>query len=78
MLLWRREAISFELDDEMTSDPVVTVVVVTPVGRLKFMAEPEVIGSVWWLRRVHVEGARPNAVGIANLIRVGSGPDGEV
>jgi len=67
MSLWRREAISFELDDEMTSDPVFTVVAVTPVGRLKFMAEPELIGSVWWLRGAHIQGARPNAIGVANL-----------
>jgi hypothetical protein len=44
--MWQREVISFQLDDEMTSDPVFTVVVVTPAGTLKFMAEPEFIGSV--------------------------------
>ena len=68
MPMWQREAISFQLDDEMTSDPVFTVVVITPVGRLKFMAEPEFIGSVWWLRRAHVQGASANSLGVANLI----------
>jgi hypothetical protein len=68
MPMWQREVISFQLDDEMTSDPVFTVVVVTPVGRLKFMAEPELIGSVWWLRRAHVQGARANSIGVANLM----------
>jgi hypothetical protein len=52
----------------MTSDPVFTVVVVTPAGILKFMAEPEFIGSVWWLRRAHVQGASANSVGVASLI----------
>jgi hypothetical protein len=52
----------------MTSDPVVTVVVSTPDGTLKFMAEPEAQGSTLVLRGTHAQDAHANAVGAGNLL----------
>ena len=43
--MWRVEDIFIELDDEMTSDTIVTALITTPAGTLTFMAEPEVLGS---------------------------------
>jgi hypothetical protein len=45
--VWDPGDLSFEMVDDLTSDPVVTIVVLTPDGRLSFMAEPEMIGSRW-------------------------------
>jgi len=38
--MWRAEDISFDFVDDLTSDPVMTVLVSTPAGTLRFMAEP--------------------------------------
>jgi hypothetical protein len=65
--VWDPAGISFEIIDDLTSDPVVTVVVSTPDGVLRFMAEPEISGSTLILRGVHVQDAWANAVGAANL-----------
>jgi hypothetical protein len=66
--MWRVEDISIELDDEMTGDPVVTALVWSPGGILRFMAEPEVLGTMLVLHRTHVEGGQANTVGAANLM----------
>jgi hypothetical protein len=65
--MWRAEDISFDFVDELTSDPVVTVLVSTPGGTLTFMAEPSTQGTTLVLRAVHAQDAHPNAVGAANL-----------
>jgi hypothetical protein len=67
--VWRLGDLSFELDDEATSDPVVTAVVATPNGLLRFMAEPQVVGSTLVLKGLHTFGVGvvANAVGPANL-----------
>ena len=66
--MWRTGDISFDFVDELTSDPVVTILVSTPDGTLRFMAEPEIRkGTTLLLRAVHAQDARPNAVGAANL-----------
>jgi hypothetical protein len=36
--VWDAADLSFEMVDDLTSDPVVTIVVLTPDGRLSFMA----------------------------------------
>lgn len=66
--MWSPEDISFDIVNDMTSDPVVTVVVSTPNGTLKFMAEPEVQGSTLVLHGTHAQDARANAVGAGNLL----------
>jgi hypothetical protein len=66
--MWSIEDIAFEIIDDLTSDPVVTVVVSTPDGTLKFMAEPEQQGSTLILHTTHVQDARANAMGHGNLM----------
>jgi hypothetical protein len=68
--VWDAADLSFEMVDDLTSDPVVTIIVQTPAGRLSFMAEPEMIGSTLVLHRVHVQDAWANAVGATNLMRL--------
>jgi hypothetical protein len=66
-MLWSGADISFEIVDDMTDDPVVTVRVTTPVGVLMFAAEPVVMGRTLLLRGTHVQDGRPNLVGASNL-----------
>lgn len=65
--MWSTDDVSFEIVDDMTSDPVVTVTVLTPGGALRFMAEPEVRDRTLVLHGTHVQGASANAVGAGNL-----------
>jgi hypothetical protein len=65
--MWDASDLSFDMADDLTSDPVVTIVVSTPDGRLRFMAEPEMIGSTLVLHHVHIQDAWANAIGVANL-----------
>src|SRR5215218_10039042 len=67
--MWRPEDVSFVLLDDQTSDPVVTVEITVPGGKLLAMAEPLATGRTLILRGVHVhgEGIGANQVGIANL-----------
>jgi hypothetical protein len=69
MVLWRRDQLWFELEDETTAHPVVTVVIQTPAGRLSVMAETLRQDRSLVLRGLHVqsEGLRRNAIGSANL-----------
>lgn len=66
--MWNTEDITFEIIDDLTSDPVVTVWVSTPDGTLKFMAEPEQQGMTMILHRTHVQDANANAIGHGNLM----------
>ena len=60
--------VSFEIMNDMTDDPVVTLVAITPAGRLAFAAEFMNRGTTLVLRGTHVQDANPNAVGAANLM----------
>lgn len=62
--------ISLEMVDDMTDDPVVTLRISTPAGRLTFVAEPEERGRTLILKGTHVQDARPNTIGMANLMVV--------
>lgn len=42
--MWDPAQVAFDLVDDLTTDPVVTVTVSTPAGVLKLMAEPERVG----------------------------------
>ena len=66
--MWAVTDVAFEIVDDMTDDPVVTVLVRTPIGQLAFAAEPFVEGDTLVARRTHVQGAQANAIGAANLI----------
>jgi hypothetical protein len=65
--VWDSAELSFEMADDLTFDPVLTIVVQTPDGRLRFMEVPEMFGATLVLRRVHMQDARANAIGAANL-----------
>jgi hypothetical protein len=64
---WTAEDISFDIVHDMTDHPVVTVRMLTPIGPLRFMAEPVMQGTTMLLKGLHVQDLSPNAVGIANL-----------
>ena len=66
--MWAVADISFEIVDDMTYDPVVTLSVETPAGVLKFMAEPIQQGNTLILQGTHVQGLSPNAIGAGNLM----------
>lgn len=51
----------------MTDDPVITLIVDTPAGRMPFVAELVVTGQTLLLKGVHVQDLQPNVVGPANL-----------
>jgi len=67
MTRWQAEDISFEPDEEMIDGTVVAALIATPLGTLRFIAEPELIGSTLTLHRTHLQGNIANQVGIANL-----------
>jgi len=66
--MWSTSDIVFEMVNDMTDDPVVTLVATTPAGRLTFMAEAMARGTTLMVRGAHVQDAHPNAVGTANLM----------
>jgi hypothetical protein len=65
--MWAVGDVAFEMLTDLTDDPVVTLLVSTPAGELAFTAEPALRGRTLILRRTHVQGARPGAVGGHNL-----------
>jgi hypothetical protein len=65
--MWKTEDISFDFVDELTSDPIMTVLVSTPAGTLRFMAEPRMQGTTLVHGCVHAQDAHANTVGAANL-----------
>ena len=66
--LWDVADIAFEIVDDMSDDPVVTLRIATPAGPLTFMAEPAMQGTTLRLTRAHVQDAAPNTVGAGNLL----------
>ncbi len=66
--LWDVADISFEIVDDMSDDPVVTLRIATPVGSLTFMAEPVMQGTTLHLTRTHAQAAAPNTIGAGNLL----------
>ncbi len=66
--MWTIGDVRFEMVADMTEDPVVTIVITTPAGRLTVAAEPVVSGTILVLRGTHLQDSRPNAMGAANLM----------
>jgi hypothetical protein len=66
--MWAIEDISFEMVNDMTDDPIVTLLVSTPQGELVFTAEPVMRGNILVLQGTHAQGAHPGAIGAANLM----------
>jgi len=68
--LWDPAALTFDMLDDLSSDPTVTIIVGTPVGRIYVMADFKKVGSKIILRRAHINGepgVGPNVVGLQNL-----------
>jgi hypothetical protein len=68
MPIWAVPGISFEIVNDMTDDPVVTLLITTPAGLLTVTAEPVTQGTILVLRGTHMQDATPNAVGAGNLM----------
>jgi hypothetical protein len=66
--LWDVADISFEIVDDMSDDPVVTLRIATPVGPLTVMAEPAMQGATLHLTRAHVQARGANTIGAWNLL----------
>ena len=66
--MWDAADIGFDMVDDLSADPVVTVFVSTPVGTLKVMAEPEKRGRTLVLHGLHMQDLEPNRIGAANLM----------
>ncbi len=62
------QEISFHMANEMTDDPIVALVAITPTGRLTFVAELLKQGTALALQGIHVQDAHPNAAGAASLM----------
>jgi hypothetical protein len=63
-----QDGISFEIIDDLSEDAVVTIVVETPAGGIKILAEPAFHGRSLVLRRTHMQGPGANGVGASRLI----------
>ena len=60
--------IAFEIVDDLSDDPVVTVRLSTPAGPLTFMAEPVIEGTLLILKAMHAQDSRANRIGAGNLL----------
>lgn len=67
---WVRDQLSFEVVDDDTDDPVVTIEITTPAGVIKIMAEAEEHGPSLVLRGVHVQADALHSVGVVNLRQI--------
>ena len=67
-MVWTAADIAFEIVDDLSDDPVVTIRLSTLAGPLTFMAEPVVQGTALLLNGVHVQDSTPNRIGAANLL----------
>ena len=71
-MTWSSEELTFVLVDDHTSDPVMTVIIGTPVGAVLVMAEAEIRGTVLVLRGLHVQSdVGAGKVGTANIFAIG-------
>jgi hypothetical protein len=68
MMVWRPEDLGVSLVRDLTSHPVVTISITTPVGELIFMGEPEEDSGTLICRDVHVQGPGANSLGVSALI----------
>ena len=67
--MWSSSDVTFEIDDDGTEDPVVTVEVTTPDGKIVVMGEPREDGRTLIVERTHIHGVGggPNELGPAKL-----------
>ena len=65
--MWRRDQIYFRLREELSAGDIVTLEVRTPAAAIVMMGEPEDVGRILVVRRVHIHSEPRHLVGIANL-----------
>ena len=65
---WRPDELDWlGIENDGSAGDVITIRVGTPAGIVAIMGEVAIEDRTLVLRGVHIEGARPNSVGIANL-----------
>lgn len=62
--------VEFDIVDELTDHPVVTIKVQTPAGSLPLMAQLSMQGETLRVDGLHAQDSRANAIGVGNLMVV--------
>jgi hypothetical protein len=67
--MWSASDVRFELIDDLSGDPVVTIEIATPQGTILIMGEPRISGRTMIAASVHMHGVDvgANAIGAAVL-----------
>ena len=65
--MWNPDDLSIDLDDDVTDHPILTLIVITPVGDLRIMVEPAWLDQTLVLRGLDIQGVSANVVGWAKL-----------
>jgi hypothetical protein len=68
-MMWTTDQIVVEID--VVEHPETVVVIVTPIGLVRLMANVSINNRVLRLDRAHVEGLKPGAIGRAGLNAIG-------
>lgn len=64
---WKRSEIGFEIEDDGTDDPVLSVTIITPAGRISAMASTVIMDRLLILHGLQMQGLKANAIGASNL-----------
>jgi len=67
--MWESDQIIVEIDDAELSE--IVVIIMTPMGVLRLMANVSIIDRTLRIDRAHVEGLKPGALGRAGLNAIG-------
>lgn len=70
--MWTVSDIRIVVDDDLSDDPIVTAEISTPAGRLKLMADVDIVGRRLRLKGLHMhgDGFGPSEFGAGNLRRL--------
>jgi len=63
--MWSSDDIALEVEE--AEHPTLIATAVTPAGTVTLIAEAEMRGRTLWLRRAHIQGLSPGALGRAGL-----------
>jgi hypothetical protein len=70
-MTWSVSDVSFEMFEDLTDDPVVTIVISTPIGEVVMIAEVETPSArVLVLRKTHIAGLQANTLGGARIRQI--------
>jgi hypothetical protein len=64
---WRPTEIHFDILDDLTDHPIVTIFATTPAGVIEFMGEPVMRGRMMIIRGAHLQTMWPQRIGVGNL-----------